>query len=159
METKSSGQRLASPRKSSLIVLLNVGVLFSCVFAAGTALTAGPTGAAGVWSLTGNAKTAAGTNFLGTTDNQPLEIHVNGARVTRYELAITNSIDTSPNVISGDAGNHVSSGVQGSTNSGRGWYHQWCLRTECRSGRLRNRGRRSEQPSQQQLFDGCGGIR
>jgi hypothetical protein len=29
-------------------------------------------GAGGGWSLTGNAGTVAGANFLGTTDNQPL---------------------------------------------------------------------------------------
>ena len=33
-----------------------------------------PVGGGGVWSLTGNAGTTPGTNFLGTTDNQALEL-------------------------------------------------------------------------------------
>ena len=31
------------------------------------------------WSLSGNAATTPGTNFLGTSDNQALELKVNGA--------------------------------------------------------------------------------
>ncbi|MBV6404618.1 MAG: hypothetical protein GFGODING_01371 [Flavobacteriales bacterium] len=34
----------------------------------------------GGWSLTGNAGTVPGTNFLGTTDNIPFEVRVNNAR-------------------------------------------------------------------------------
>lgn len=44
-------------------------------------------GAGSSWSLTGNAGTAAGTNFLGTTDNQALEVKVNNARALRLEPA------------------------------------------------------------------------
>lgn len=77
----------------------------------------GPTG----WSLTGNAGTTAGTDFLGTTDTQPLELDVNRVRVVRFEPAITNSDnDTGPNVVGGDAGNTVNSGVQGATIAGGG---------------------------------------
>ena len=36
-----------------------------------------PAGAASGWTLTGNAGTVAGTNFLGTTDDQPLEFRTN----------------------------------------------------------------------------------
>ena len=32
------------------------------------------------WKIGGNSGTTAGTHFLGTTDNQPLEIKVNSAR-------------------------------------------------------------------------------
>jgi len=52
---------------------------------------AGPTGAQGPagspdgWSRTGNAGTSAGVNFIGTTDNQPLDFKVNGTRVLRLE--------------------------------------------------------------------------
>ena len=91
---------------------------------AGLTGAAGPQGlpgSANAWSLTGSSGTTAGTNFLGTTDSQPLEIHVNGARVMRYEPAVTNSNgDTSPNVIGGDAGNSVGAGVQGATIAGGG---------------------------------------
>src|ERR1022692_4985378 len=49
------------------------------------ALTLGGIGATGFWRTTGNAGTIAGPNFLGTTDNQPLEIQVNGVRALRIE--------------------------------------------------------------------------
>ena len=39
----------------------------------------------GGWSLTGNAGTAPGTNFLGTTDNEALELRANGKRALRLE--------------------------------------------------------------------------
>lgn len=37
-------------------------------------------GAGAGWGLTGNAGTIAGTHFIGTTDNVPLEVRVNGQR-------------------------------------------------------------------------------
>ncbi len=37
------------------------------------------------WGLTGNTGTTAGTNFLGTTDNQPLSIQVNNTEKVRVE--------------------------------------------------------------------------
>jgi len=37
------------------------------------------------WLTSGNAGTTAGSNFLGTTDNQPLELHVNNTRALRLE--------------------------------------------------------------------------
>ncbi|MCC7438981.1 MAG: hypothetical protein IT211_10855, partial [Armatimonadetes bacterium] len=51
------------------------------------------------WSLTGNAGTTPGTNFLGTTDNQAFEIRVNNAgaatggnqRVMRFEPNATSA--------------------------------------------------------------------
>jgi hypothetical protein len=68
------------------------------------------------WSLTGNAGTSpASGNFLGTTDNNPLELHVNGVR--GWQLAPTT--DT-PNLIGGAPGNYVATGVQGATIGGGG---------------------------------------
>jgi hypothetical protein len=68
------------------------------------------------WSLTGNAGTSPGTgNFLGTTDNNPLELHVDGVRA--WQLAPTT--DT-PNVIGGAPGNYVATDVQGATIGGGG---------------------------------------
>ena len=67
------------------------------------------------WSLTGNAGTTAGTNFLGTTDNRALEFKVNGARGLRLEPD-----STSPNLIGGYSGNSVDAGVFGATISGGG---------------------------------------
>jgi len=67
------------------------------------------------WMLTGNAGTTPGTNFLGTTDSQPLELRVNGSRALRLE---PNS--TSPNVIGGYSGNSVAAGVWAATIGGGG---------------------------------------
>ena len=67
----------------------------------GTALSA--------WGLGGNAGTTAGPNFLGTTDNQPVEFHVNGTRALRLEP--TGS--AYPNVIGGGPSNFASNNVTG----------------------------------------------
>lgn len=71
-------------------------------------------GAGSSWSLTGNAGTAAGTNFLGTTDNQALEVKVNNARALRLEPG------ASPNLIGGYSGNWVGPGVYGAVIGGGG---------------------------------------
>ena len=68
------------------------------------------------WSLAGNAGTTPGTNFLGTTDNQALEIKVNGFRAFRIEPKAL-----SPNLIGGHYGNWVTEGVEGATISGGGF--------------------------------------
>jgi hypothetical protein len=68
-----------------------------------------------VWLLGGNAGTTAGTHFVGTTDDEPLEIKVNGQRTLRLEPN-TNA----PNVIGGFNGNLVGVGSYGSTIVGGG---------------------------------------
>jgi hypothetical protein len=65
------------------------------------------------WQTAGNAATTAGPSFLGTTDNQPLELHVNGARALRLEPN-TNG----PNVIGGTVANAVAAGVGAATIGG-----------------------------------------
>jgi hypothetical protein len=73
------------------------------------------TGAGGdFWSLTGNAGTGS-SDFLGTTDNQALELRVNNARALRLEPDAT-----SPNVIGGYSGNSVTSSAVGATIGGGG---------------------------------------
>lgn len=67
------------------------------------------------WSITGNAGTTPGTNYLGTSDNQALEIKVNGQRAFRFEPNMT-----SPNLIGGYSGNAITTGVYGATISGGG---------------------------------------
>jgi hypothetical protein len=76
------------------------------------------------WDLTGNSGTTAGTNFLGTTDNQPFEIHLNDndatanrgdKRVMRYEPNAS-----SPNIIGGYQGNSIASGTVGAIVAGGG---------------------------------------
>jgi hypothetical protein len=65
--------------------------------------------------LTGNSGTTPGTNFLGTTDNQPLELRVNGAPALLLEPR-----SSSPNVIAGYAGNSSGPSVSGATIGGGG---------------------------------------
>jgi hypothetical protein len=70
---------------------------------------------ASAWLLEGNAGTDPATNFLGTTDNQPLNFRVNDARAFRLEPTAT-----SPNVIGGFSGNAVTAGALGATIGGGG---------------------------------------
>jgi len=74
---------------------------------------------AGGWSLTGNAGTTPGQDFLGTTDNQPVEFWAYGRRALRLEPTGFNGSGT-PNVIGGSPVNYVTSGVEGATIGGGG---------------------------------------
>jgi len=67
------------------------------------------------WHVTGNLGTTAGLNFLGTIDDEPLEVKVNNLRAFRLEPNAN-----SPNVIGGFSGNAVTPGVQGAVISGGG---------------------------------------
>ena len=71
--------------------------------------------AAGFWQLGGNAATTPGTDFLGTSDNQALELKVNGARALRLEPDAL-----SPNLIGGFSDNSVAPGVVAATIAGGG---------------------------------------
>jgi trimeric autotransporter adhesin len=68
------------------------------------------------WSRTGNAGTTAGANFIGTTDNQALELKVNNGRALRLEPNSSGA----PNVIGGSIGNFVTAGIVGGTVGGGG---------------------------------------
>jgi hypothetical protein len=68
---------------------------------------------AGFWKTNGNAGTSGA--FLGTTDNLPLEIKVNGQRALRFEPNLN-----SPNIIGGYSGNIISNGVVGGFIGGGG---------------------------------------
>lgn len=72
-------------------------------------------GGGGGWSLTGNAGTTPGTNFVGTTDNQALEFKVNGLRALRLVPK-----NVSPNVIAGYEGNTVAATAVGAAIGGGG---------------------------------------
>ena len=85
---------------------------------AGSTLTIANTAPA-AWSRTGNAGTTPGTNFVGTTDAQALEIKVNGARSFRLEPG-TPSNNFGPNLIAGYQSNSVTVGATGATISGGG---------------------------------------
>jgi hypothetical protein len=79
------------------------------------AATLGGLSAAALWQLGGNAGTIAGPNYLGTADDQPLELKVNGVRAMRLEPA-----PETPNVVGGVAANSVTPGVRGATIAGGG---------------------------------------
>jgi hypothetical protein len=66
------------------------------------------------WSLTGNAGTDD-TNYLGTSDDRPLNLKVNGQRALRLEPR-----SESPNVIGGQGGNSTAPTVVGATIGGGG---------------------------------------
>jgi hypothetical protein len=70
--------------------------------------------AASFWQLGGN--NVAGGQFLGSTNNQPVELWANGSRAFRLE---PNS-GGAPNVIGGSPVNYVAGGVTGATISGGG---------------------------------------
>jgi hypothetical protein len=85
---------------------LNPGNVFA---GNGSALT-------GLWRVNGNAGTMPGTHFLGTTDNQPLELKVNGMRGLRLEPKVNDATHSNiVNVVGGSSVNSVGAGVYGAT--------------------------------------------
>jgi hypothetical protein len=95
----------------------------------GNTLTISSTGSSGssgsatnAWGLTGNAGTSpANGNFLGTTDNQPVELHVNGVRGMRLEPTVSDGNHSDMvNLVNGSSVNFASPGVYGATISGGG---------------------------------------
>jgi hypothetical protein len=69
------------------------------------------------WRLGGNAGTNSATDFLGTTDDEPLEVRVDGSRALRLEPA-SDGVNLSPNLVGGIADNQVTAGAHGATISG-----------------------------------------
>ena len=67
------------------------------------------------WTLTGNAGTTSGPNFLGTTDGVSLTLAVSSTVALRLEPTVS-----TPNVIGGHISNTVTSGVVGATIGGGG---------------------------------------
>ena len=56
------------------------------------ATTLGGLASSNFWATTGNAGTSpANANFVGTIDNQPLELHVNGTRALRLEPTVNDA--------------------------------------------------------------------
>jgi hypothetical protein len=74
------------------------------------------TGGGDSWKLTGNAGTNPATNFLGTTDNQPLDLRVGGFRALRLERVG----DPMVNIVGGSHSNAVTPGVVAATIAGGG---------------------------------------
>jgi hypothetical protein len=80
------------------------------------------------WKINGNMGTSpTNGNFIGTTDNQPVELKVNGQRVVRWERQTNAPIFgfVIPNTVGGFESNRVADGVGGATIAGGGgpeWY-------------------------------------
>jgi hypothetical protein len=83
----------------------------------GLSISANSGGGSG-WSLTGNSGTSS-ANFLGTTDNNPLELRVYNERALHLEWG-ANNISASMNTIAGSRVNLVSNGAIGATIAGGG---------------------------------------
>jgi trimeric autotransporter adhesin len=75
------------------------------------------------WSLKGNSATSPGSIFLGTTDNQAMEIKVNGNRIMRFEPG--------DNIIGGFRANRITPGVSGATIAGGGQSTMTNMVTDC----------------------------
>lgn len=69
-----------------------------------------------LWQLGGNAGTSPNSDYLGTTDAVPFEVHVEGNRAIRIEPATMGR----PNIIGGWMGNEVVDGAIGATIGGGG---------------------------------------
>jgi hypothetical protein len=61
-----------------------------------------------------------GIAMLGTTDNEELDVIVNGSRAIALQPAVDSLFGFNPNVINGQQGNTVAGGVAGATISGGG---------------------------------------
>lgn len=74
------------------------------------------------WSVTGDAGSNPTTNFLGTTDAQPLVLRTANAQSLRIEPSTLtfNGLPITANVIAGSHANNVGAGVRGATIAGGG---------------------------------------
>ena len=86
-----------------------------------SAATLGGLNAGQFWKTAGNSNTVAGADFLGTADNQPLELRVNGLRGLRLEPTANTTVRSNlVNVVNGSPVNFVAAGVRGATIGGGG---------------------------------------
>ncbi|RFF28725.1 hypothetical protein DZK25_01285 [Wenzhouxiangella sp. 15181] len=69
-------------------------------------------GAPDFWRLGGNSGTTPGSNFIGTNDNTPFEVHVDGDRALRIEPG------DGPNFIAGSRANRVTDGAVSASVAG-----------------------------------------
>ncbi len=75
------------------------------------------------WTLAGNAGTNPAVDFVGTTDDVPLELRVNNQRALRMERLTTVgpfNTYTGQNTLGGDSGNSITAGATAATIAGGG---------------------------------------
>lgn len=120
----ASGQVVKSLNGLTDTVTLQAGANVSLTPSGNTLTIAASGGGGGSgWSLTGNAGITPGLNFLGTTDNHPLELRAFGGRglslesVSRGDLF---SSEDSMNLVGGFGQNAIASGALGGTVAGGG---------------------------------------
>lgn len=74
------------------------------------------------WSLTGNAGTVDGTNFIGTTDNVPFNIRVNNIGAGRIDATLANSFyGSSAGIINTTGNQNVAIGYSALFTNGTGY--------------------------------------
>ncbi|MDE3068170.1 MAG: hypothetical protein KGJ60_11545 [Verrucomicrobiota bacterium] len=122
----ASGGGLAAGVYTNAVTLNNAANQFTGTFAGNgagltnvSAATLGGLSAGAFWQLGGNAGTAPGVNFLGTADNQPLELRVNGQRAWR--LLPDASTNNAPDIVGGSPSNALTAGQVGTTIGGGSW--------------------------------------
>lgn len=74
--------------------------------------------ASGFWKTGGNSGTTPGPNFIGTINNQPLELGINGNQVLL--LVPDTTAHGAPNVIGGSPANFIAAGIYGAVIGGGG---------------------------------------
>ncbi len=74
------------------------------------------------WSTDGNAGTSAASNFIGTTDNQPLVLRTRNAQSLRIEpsVQLLSGVPITANMIAGSRANDAVTDVRGATIAGGG---------------------------------------
>jgi hypothetical protein len=116
---------LASGTYGSAVTLNNVANSFNGNYTGNgggltnvSAATLGGLTSSNFWLLVGN--NVAPGQFLGSTNNQPLELWVNKRRVAQLAYASNSASAYSPNVVFGHSANFVSNNIVGATISGGG---------------------------------------
>jgi len=118
---------LAAGSYGNAVTLSNAANQFSGVFTGNgvnltnvNAVTLGGLASSNFWKIGGN-NVAAG-NFLGSTNNQSVEIRANNLRAMQFAYASNAASGYSPNVIGGNSLNSVDPGFVGATIAGGGGF-------------------------------------
>jgi hypothetical protein len=138
---KINSGTVSDARLSGNVALLNSSPLFSGTVFAGS-FNGNGNGLFGLWKTGGNAGTTPGTDFIGTTDNLPLELKVNGIRALRL-------------VPDGSGQGQLCRPRHGGSFRGRRWRDQHSVRHQLGGGQLLHprRRRRQRHPGRRLLFN------